>query len=77
VEKTSQRLADIAIGAAGGDVSKLDVMKKGLEQGFAEAKKAFGDWLPDISYATYDAAVKKLDDWAASQQVSAAAGQTV
>ena len=70
VEKTSQRLVDIAVNAAGGDVSKLNVMKKGLEQGFAAAKKAFGDWLPDISYATYDAAVKKLDEWAASQQTS-------
>ena len=78
VEKTSQRLMDIAVGAAGGDVSKLDIMKKGLAQGFAEAKKAFGDWLPDISYATYDAAVKKLDEWAASQQQTpAAAEQTV
>jgi anti-sigma28 factor (negative regulator of flagellin synthesis) len=77
VEKTSQRLADIAIGAAGGDVSKLDVMKKGLEQGLAGAKKAFGNWLPDISYATYDAAVKKLDAWAANQQTPAAAEPTV
>ena len=70
VEKTSQRLADMAIGVAGGDISKLDVMKQGLAQGFAAAKKAFGDWLPDISYATYDAAVKKLDEWAAGQQAT-------
>ncbi|MDR3089257.1 MAG: hypothetical protein LBU39_05515 [Desulfobulbaceae bacterium] len=77
VEKTSQRLVDIAIGAAGGDVTKLEAMKKGLEQGFAAAKKAFGDWLPDISYATYDAAVKKLDEWAAGQQTPAAAERTV
>ena len=71
VEKTSQRIFDLAIGIAGGDPARVDAVRAGVEQGFQEAKKAFGDWLPDISYATYDAVMQKLDDWSgvvASQQ---------
>jgi hypothetical protein len=35
-----------------------------VENGFQEALDAFGGRLPDISYDTYDAVMKKLDDWA-------------
>jgi hypothetical protein len=28
-----------------------------------------GDWLPDISYATYDAVMAKLDQWATGTAV--------
>ena len=64
VDKTSQRIFDLAVGIAGGDPSRVDAVRAGVEKGFQEAKKAFGDWLPDISYDTYDAVMKKLDDWA-------------
>lgn len=64
VEKTSQRIFDFAVGIAGGDPARLDAIRAGVEQGFEEAKDAFGGWLPDISYDTYDAVMKKLDDWA-------------
>lgn len=65
VEQTSGRIFQFAVGIAGGDPARIDAIKEGIEQGFAEAKEAFGDWLPDISYDTYDAVMKKLDDWAA------------
>jgi len=64
VDKTSQRIFDLAVGIAGGDPAKLDAVRAGVEQGFQEAFKAMGDWLPDISYKTYDAVMQKLDDWA-------------
>ncbi|MDK9707971.1 MAG: hypothetical protein OEL83_13055 [Desulforhopalus sp.] len=64
VEKTSQRIFDLAVGIAGGDPARLDAIRAGVEQGFQEAYDAFGGWLPDISYDTYDAVMKKLDDWA-------------
>jgi hypothetical protein len=63
VEQTSQRIFDLAVGIAGGDATKIDAVRAGVEKGFQEAKKAFGDWLPDISYDTYDAVMQKLDDW--------------
>jgi hypothetical protein len=71
VEQTSDRIFQFAVGIAGGDTSRIDAIKEGIDKGFAEAKKAFGDWLPDISYDTYDAVMKKLDDWAAESKAVA------
>lgn len=64
VEKTSERIFNFAVGIAGGDPSRLDAIKEGVQQGFDEALDAFGGWLPDISYSTYDAVMTKLDEWA-------------
>lgn len=71
VEQTSERIFRFAIGIAGGDVSRIDAIKAGIDKGFAEAKKAFGDWLPDISYQTYDAVMEKLDAWVTQSGTSA------
>ena len=64
VEQTSSRIVDFATGLAGNDPSRLEAIKQGVEQGFQEALDAFGGWLPDISYDTYDAVIEKLDIWA-------------
>ncbi len=64
VEKTSERIFNFAVGIAGGDPARLDAIREGVEKGFQEAYDAFGGWLPDISYDTYDAVMNKLDDWA-------------
>jgi hypothetical protein len=64
VEKTSERIFDFAVGIAGGDPARIDAIREGVEKGFQEAYDAFGGWLPDISYDTYDAVMNKLDDWA-------------
>lgn len=64
VEQTSSRIVDFAIGLSGNDPSRLATIKDGVEQGFQEALDAFGGWLPDISYDTYDAVMEKLDIWA-------------
>ena len=65
VEQTSERIFQFALGIAGGDTSRIDAIKEGIEKGFAEAKEAFGDWLPEISYNTYDRVMEKLDNWVA------------
>ncbi len=64
VEKTSERIFEFAVGIAGGDPARIDAVREGVEKGFQEAEGAFGGQLPDISYQTYDAVMKKLDDWA-------------
>lgn len=66
VEKTSERIFQFAIGVAGagGDPERIDAIREGVEDGFEEALDAFGGWLPDISYDTYDAVQSKLDNWA-------------
>ncbi len=68
VEQTSDRIVDFAIGVSGSDPTRLDAIKQGVEQGFQEALDAFGGWLPDISYDTYDAVMEKLDTWAGVDQ---------
>jgi hypothetical protein len=65
VEKTSDRIFNFAVGIAGGDPSRIDAIREGVQQGFDEALDAFGGWLPDISYDTYDAVMNKLDEWVA------------
>jgi len=72
VEQTSERIFQFAVAAAGGDPARIDAIKAGIDKGFAEAKKAFGNWLPDISYDTYDAVMRKLDQWAAPPQTTGA-----
>ena len=64
VDKTSDRIFNFAIGIAGGDPTRIDAIREGVEKGFQDAYDAFGGWLPDISYDTYDAVMAKLDDWA-------------
>lgn len=71
VEQTSERIFQFAMGIAGGDTSRIDAIKEGIDKGFAEAKNAFGDWLPDISYETYDAVMEKLDNWVAKSKTVA------
>lgn len=63
VEQTSDRIVDFAIGISGGDPTRIDAIKAGVEKGFNEAKAMFGDWLPEISYTTYDRVMEKLDAW--------------
>ena len=64
VEQTSDRIVNLAIGIAGGDVKRLDAIKEGVADGFQDALDAFGGWLPEISHQTYDAVMEKLDEWA-------------
>ena len=71
VEQTSDRIFQFAVGIAGGDPARLDAVKEGVEQGFQEALDAFGGWLPDISYQTYDAVMERLDQWAAESETVA------
>lgn len=65
VKQTSDRIVDFAINAFGNDPTRLDEMKKAIDQGFQDAQHALGGTLPDISQQTYDAIMQKLDDFAA------------
>ena len=63
VNQTSDRLVSFATALAGGDPSKADLMIDAFKKGFEEATKAWGDTLPDLCQKTYDATIKKLEDW--------------
>jgi hypothetical protein len=64
VENTAERIFNFAVGIAGGDITRIDAIKEGVNNGFQEALEAFGGELPEISYETYDAVINKLDEWA-------------
>ncbi|MPM68863.1 hypothetical protein SDC9_115798 [bioreactor metagenome] len=64
VEAVSDRIVDFAVSICGNDTTKLEELKSAIDKGFAEAEKKFGGELPDICMKTYDAIMKKLDDWA-------------
>lgn len=63
VAKTADRIVNFAKAISGGDVSKLDVLKKAIQQGFDEAGEILGE-LPEISKETYTEVMKQLDSWA-------------
>lgn len=63
VEQTSDRILDFAKALAGDDPDKADEMIAAFQKGFKQATKAWGKELPDISQRTYDAVMKKFDDW--------------
>ncbi len=63
VDAVSERIVKFAIAISGGDKTKIDELKSSIDQGFAEAKKAFGGELPDICNRTYDEIMRKLDKW--------------
>jgi len=66
VEKTSDRIVQFAIAAAGNDPGKIEAIKAAVEKGFAMASDALGGVLPEISSKTHDAVMEKLDAWAES-----------
>lgn len=63
VENTAKRIFDFAVGLAGDDTTRLDVIVKGVSDGYSKAEKAWGGTLPDISYDTRDALATMLEEW--------------
>ena len=63
VEQTSDRIVDFAKALSGSDPDKADKMIEAFKKGFEAATKSWGKKLPDISQQTYDAVLKKLDEW--------------
>lgn len=62
VEETSKRILDFADALTGGDPNQVEKMREAFKKGYAEATKAWGKDLPDISQKTYDAVMKGFDE---------------
>jgi hypothetical protein len=69
VEQTSERLFSFAKALTGGDPSKIQLMRDAIDKGFEAAERQWGDKLPEISQKTYEATMKKIDEWAAGAKV--------
>ena len=64
VDKTAERILDMAKALTGGDPEKIEAMRSAFEKGFSEATKAWGKELPEISSKTYDKVQDLFDKWA-------------
>lgn len=62
IDKTSQRIADFVLNGAGDDIEQLKAGREGVLNGFAEAEKAWGGKLPEISYDTLAKSLEAIDE---------------
>ena len=62
IDKTSQRIIDFVIKGAGNNIDRLRAGREGVLRGFAEAEKAWGGKLPDISYETLAKSLDSIDE---------------
>lgn len=69
VDQTSDRILSFAEALSGGDKEKMQDMLEAFKKGFEQATKAWGKELPDISQRTYDAVLKKFDDYMNEEEV--------
>jgi len=63
VEQTSERLFSFAFSLAGGDPAKAQELRDAFIKGYKEAERAWGGQLPEICRKTYEATLKKFDEW--------------
>ena len=61
VEQTSQRVANFVFNFSGEDLEILEKGREGIVQGFEEAKKMWGDELPQISHDTQAKTLELID----------------
>ncbi len=62
VNKTARRIIDFVITGAGDDLERLKAGREGILRGFAEAEKAWGGTLPEISYDTLSRSLATIDE---------------
>ncbi|TCK62669.1 hypothetical protein [Seleniivibrio woodruffii] len=63
VEKTSDRLFELARKLSGNDIEKLKEAKDAITKGYESVKGLFGENTPDITHQTYDRTMEKMDGY--------------
>ena len=61
INKTSQRVADFVIQGSGGDEELMREGRRGVIQGYEDAKEAWGGELPEISQKTQERTLELID----------------
>lgn len=61
IDETSSRVTSFVMNMTGDNIEALQESRKGLVQGFEEAKKLFGGELPDISIKTQEKSLEVID----------------
>lgn len=62
-DAVTDRIMSMAEALAGGDESKISVLRKAVEKGFKEAESIYGGQLPEISQNTYKKVMDRFDKW--------------
>lgn len=70
VNQTSDRIFDFAMALCGGDPDKMEEMKDAFLKGYKKAERQWGDKLPEICQNTYDAVLKKFEDYQNKNKVT-------
>ena len=63
VDAVATRLMDMAMALAGGDSSKISLLRGAVQKGFEAAGVDFGGKLPSICNETYDEVMRRFDEW--------------
>lgn len=63
VNKTADRILEMAKALSGGDPEKMEKMREAFDKGFKEATKTWGKDLPEISGQTYDRVQDLFNKW--------------
>lgn len=63
VNAVSDRIVAFAKALADDNPEMYDKLMSAIDEGFAQAEKAFGGQLPDICRQTYDEIHRKMDEW--------------
>lgn len=61
-EAVADRIIAFVADISGGNAEKSKLLREAVQQGFDEARQAFGGWLPEVSERTYDLVMERFDD---------------
>lgn len=63
IEQTAGRIVEFALAQANGDPGRMQKVRAAIDKGYAQAREAFGGWLPEISMRTMERVHERLDAW--------------
>ena len=63
VERTAERLFDMAYSLSGGDPDMMEKMRDAVNRGFEAAERAWGNDLPEISHNTLSRTMEMFENW--------------
>lgn len=71
VNAVSDRIVAFAKAVSDNNPEMYDKLMSAIDEGFAQAEKAFGGQLPDISKKTYDEIHRKMEEWKSGKDEAA------
>lgn len=73
VQAVSDRIVAFAKAISNGNPEKYEELMRAIDEGFAQAEKAFGGKLPEICQKTRNEVYRKMEEWKSSKDPNATA----